>query len=313
MSASFSSLPAKGTRPLVGIELGGTKCICVLAYGPDEILAQEVVPTDDADTTLCALEAILSRWWNVHGFRAMGIASMGPIRVDPAAPDFGHILATTKPGWPGADIAGRLSRPFGVPMAFDTDVNGAALAEMRWGSGRGMTDFAYVTVGTGVGVGLVVNGKPSRGIGHSEIGHIRVPRLPGDTSPSACPFHTDCVEGLASGTAIKSRLGQQHVSEIASDHFIWDVVCDAVTAMCHALVCTSGPQRIVLGGGVIQKQPHLLARIEPALRQSLAGYIELPEGYPYVCAPLLGAMAGPLGPIAMALDLSPQREAIEVA
>lgn len=310
MNANFSVLSAKATQPLVGIELGGTKCICILAFGPDELIAQEVVPTTDAETTLGAIEQILARWWRTHGFRAMGIASMGPIRVDPKAPDYGHILATTKPGWPGADIAGRLSRPFGVPMAFDTDVNGAALAEMAWGAGRGLTDFAYVTVGTGVGVGLIVNGKPTRGIGHSEIGHIRVPRLPGDTAPSACCYHNDCVEGLASGTALKVRLGKQNVSEIAADHFIWDVVTDAITSMCHAMVCMTGPQRIVLGGGVMEKQPHILARIEPALRHSLAGYIELPADEPYVRAPQLGNMAGPLGPIAMALALEVEREAV---
>jgi fructokinase len=287
--------------PMAGVELGGTKCICTLAYGPEHIIAQHSIPTTGSNETLTAIEAVLTDWWGDIGFRALGIASMGPIRIDPQASDFGHILATTKPGWPGADIANRLNRQFNVPLSFDTDVNGAAVAEILWGAGQGMTDFAYVTVGTGVGVGLIVNGKPTRGIGHSEIGHIRVPRLPGDTFRSACKFHEDCVEGLASGTAIKARLGAQHVSEIDQAHFVWDVVADAITAMCHALVCTTGPQRIVLGGGVITKQPHLLDRIGPMLEASLAGYIDLPNDWPYVTAPGLGDLAGPLGPIALAI------------
>jgi fructokinase len=287
--------------PIAGIELGGTKCICTLAYGPGRIISQRSIPTTNSDQTLTAIEAVLSNWWSDVGFRAMGIASMGPIRIAPEAIDFGHILATTKPGWPGADIARRLNRPFNVPLAFDTDVNGAAVAEILWGAGQGMTDFAYVTVGTGVGVGLIVNGQPTRGIGHSEIGHIRVPRLPGDTFKSACKFHVDCVEGLASGNAIKQRLGAEHVSNIDCEHFVWDVVADAITAMCHGLVCTAGPQRIVLGGGVITKQPHLLHRIGPMLERSLAGYIELPNDRDYVSAPGLNELAGPLGPIALAI------------
>jgi fructokinase len=286
--------------PIAGVELGGTKCICILAYGPGKIISTKTVDTRDAETTLAEIETVLEKWWESIGFRALGIASMGPIRVDTNAPDFGHILATTKPGWPGADIAGRLNRKFQVPMAFDTDVNGAAMAEISWGAGHGMTDFAYITVGTGVGVGLIVNGQPTRGIGHSEIGHIRVPRLPGDTAPSACKFHSDCVEGLASGTAIKLRLGAQHVSEIDADHLIWDVVCDAITAMCHSLMCSTGPQHIVIGGGVFTRQPHLIDRIEGMLVKSLAGYLDLPNTRPFISAPGLGDMAGPLGPIALA-------------
>jgi fructokinase len=302
--ASVDGSPLHRDVPAIaGVELGGTKCICILATGPDSIIEQVSIPTTDSETTLTASEAVLQRWWDLHQFRALGIASMGPIRLDPKAADFGYMLATTKPGWPGADIANRLNRNFGVPLSFDTDVNGAALAEARWGAGQGLTDFAYVTVGTGVGVGLIVNGRPTRGIGHSEIGHIRVPRLPGDTFPSACIFHGDCVEGLASGTSIKLRLGATNVSDIDRDHFVWDVVADAITAMCHAMVCSTGPQRIILGGGVISKQPHLLDRIAPMLEKSLAGYIILPDDQPYIIEPLLGTMAGPLGPIALALSL----------
>ncbi|WP_010545011.1 ROK family protein [Sphingomonas elodea] len=287
--------------PVAGIELGGTKCVLTLAHGPDTILAQETVPTEAPEDTLSALAAVLARWWADTGFAALGIASFGPVCLDPAKAQFGHILTTSKPGWSGTDVARRLVAPYAVPMAFDTDVNGAALAEMRWGAGQGLRDFAYVTVGTGVGVGLVVNGLPTRGIGHCEMGHIRVPRLPGDTAPSGCPFHDDCIEGLASGTGIRAALGDQPVASVGPEHPVWDRVASAVALLCHTMVATTGPQRIAIGGGVLQRQPHLLARIDPLLRASIAGYLEVPQA-PYVVAPALGDQAGPLGPIAMALQ-----------
>ncbi|KZE11767.1 MULTISPECIES: ROK family protein [Sphingomonas] len=288
-----------GALPLAGIELGGTKCVCTLAHGPDAILAQETVPTEHPAVTLPAIAAILQKWWDAGGFAALGIASFGPVDLDPSSPTWGHILATTKPDWPMTDVAGALSSGFDVPVAFDTDVNGAAFAEVLWGCAKGLDDFAYVTIGTGVGVGLLVNGKPTRGIGHAEIGHLRVPRLATDTLPSGCPFHDDCVEGLASGTGIKAALGDVHVSTLANDHPVWDRVESAITAMCHAMVCTTGPKRIAIGGGVMNKQPHLLARIEPALRASINGYLPLPER-DYVVAPALGDQAGPMGSIALA-------------
>jgi fructokinase len=287
---------------LAGVELGGTKCIATLATGPDCVIAQETVPTTDPETTLAAVEAVLARWWAAHRFEALGIASFGPVDLDPVSASFGHILATTKPGWPMTDVAQRLAARFPIPMAFDTDVNGAALAEGRWGSCRGLDDYAYVTVGTGVGVGLIVHGRPTRGIGHSEMGHLRVPRLAGDIIPSACSFHPDCVEGLASGTAIKAALGATHVSDIASDHPLWDRVTSALASLCHALVCTTGPKRIAIGGGVVARQPHLLARLDPMLRTSINGYMRLPAG-PIVVAPALGDQAGPLGSIALAASV----------
>jgi len=292
---------SSATLPVAGIELGGTKCILTLAHGPDHIVAQETVPTEAPEKTLAALETVLAGWWSAQGFAALGIASFGPVCLDPANAQFGHILTTSKPNWSGTDVARRLAAPFAVPMAFDTDVNGAALAEMRWGAGQGLTDFAYVTVGTGVGVGLVINGKPTRGIGHCEMGHIRVPRLPSDTAPSGCPFHDDCIEGLASGTGIRAALGDQPVDSVGPDHVVWDRVASAIALLCHTMVATAGPQRIAIGGGVMQRQPHLLARIDPLLRESIAGYLTVPPA-PYIVSPALGDQAGPMGPIAMALQ-----------
>jgi fructokinase len=289
------------TSPLVaGVELGGTKCVLTLAAGPGRPAARRIVPTAEPDETLAAIGAVLTGWWEDPGFASLGIASFGPLCLDPASPGFGTVAETPKPGWRGAPVLARLADPFPVPVAFDTDVNGAALAERLWGTGRGLDDFAYVTVGTGIGVGLIVDGEPIRGFAHCELGHVRPARLPGDDWPGACLYHGDCVEGLASGTAIEKRLGLASAADLPSDHVVWDGVAHALAQLCHVLVCAAAPRRIAIGGGVIAGRPELLARIEPLLEASLAGYMLLPDP-PYVCAPGLGEEAGPLGPIAMAL------------
>ncbi|MBB3475500.1 ROK family protein [Sphingomonas sp. BK345] len=295
---------------LAGVELGGTKCVATLAHSPDAMLDQVTLPTLAPDETLPALAAVLAGWRERHGLAAVGIASFGPVCLDRASPRYGHVLATNKPGWRDADVLGTVAAPLGLPTGFDTDVNGAALAEMRWGAGRGLDDFAYVTVGTGVGVGLVVHGRPTRGLGHSEIGHIRVPRARGDDAPSACRYHDDCVEGLASGSALRLRLGDRDVATVGPDDPVWEPIVDVLAAMCHALVGSTGPLRIAIGGGMPVKQPHLLPRIAARLEASLAGYMELPEDG-YIVPPALGDRAGPLGAIALAADAL--EEAADVA
>ena len=290
-----------GETLLAGVELGGTKCICTLATSAGEIVAQETMPTTDPEETLGRIEAVLAGWQSEHRLAGLGIASFGPVDLDPASPTWGFITTTPKPGWRQADVAPRLGRDLGVPLAFDTDVNGAALAEMKWGAGQGMSDFAYITVGTGVGVGLIVNGRPTRGFAHSELGHVRVARLPGDDWPGACPYHGACVEGLAAGGSIAKRLGGS-AANLAPDDPVWDTVAHALAQLCHVLVCAAAPRRIVIGGGVVSGQPHLLGRIHDMLVESLAGYVILPKGADYVAAPGLGDLAGPLGPIALALD-----------
>jgi len=283
-----------------GVELGGTKCVCTLAYEDGKVIDQATVPTLHPDETLPAIVAILRTWWDTQGFAALGIASFGPIELNPASDQHGRIGATTKAGWAGTDVRGILSEPFDVPTGFDTDVNGAALAEMAWGCAVGMDDFAYVTVGTGIGVGLVVHGLPTRGIGHSELGHIRVPRLPDDVVPSFCRFHDDCVEGLASGSALALRLAGRSAAGLSAEDAVWEPMVHTLAVLCHTLVCATGPHRIAIGGGVVTGQPHLLARIEAALIASLNGYMRLPAKGPYVVAPALGDKAGPLGSIAVA-------------
>jgi fructokinase len=287
--------------PHAGVELGGTKCIAILARGPDEIIARKVIATTTPDETLGGIEATLRDWQAAESFRSLGIASFGPVDLDGQSPTYGHIVRTSKPGWSNTNVARRLQRATGVPVAFDTDVNGAALAEMRWGSGRGMQDFAYITVGTGIGVGLIVNGEPTRGFAHSELGHIRPVRLPGDDFAGCCPYHVDCVEGLASGLALKARLGDRTFGDLNDDDPVWDAVAWALAQLCHVIVCAAAPHAIAIGGGVMERQQHLIGRVNRMLEQSLSGYMPLPGGGTYVRSPELGSNAGPLGAIALAI------------
>lgn len=299
---------AAGILPLVaGVELGGTKCLCLLGTGPDDIWDERRFPTGAPEATLAAIEAALDEWRGAHDVAALGIASFGPIANHRASPDWGRMRRTPKPGWSGADLVGRLARPLGVPVGFDTDVNGAALAEGRWGAARGLDDFAYVTVGTGVGVGLIVHGRPAGGFAHGEAGHLRIARAPGDDWPGACPFHGDCVEGLASGPAIAARLGRDPAGA-APDDPVWTLVAHSLAQLAHNLVLTAAPRRILLGGGVMTARPELFPRIREALVASLAGYVELPAE-DFVAPPGLGVLAGPCGALALALDALAAEEA----
>jgi fructokinase len=285
--------------PLIaGIELGGTKINCILARGPDGIEDEVRIPTTTPEETLAAVEAVLDRW---KGFVALGIASFGPIAIDRAADDYGQITSTPKPGWAGTDVARRLERRTGVPTRFHTDVIGAALAEARWGAARDLADSAYVTVGTGIGVGMIAAGRPVDGLTHGEFGHVRPVRLVGDDWAGSCPFHGDCVEGLAAGPAIGARTGQP-ADELPREHPAWDLVAHALGQLLHMLVLTGVPRRIVMGGGVMMGTPHLFPRVRAEMSRSLAGYVSVPEverADSFVVPAALGGRAGPLGAIVL--------------
>jgi len=289
------------TSPLIaGVELGGTKCICVLGSGPDDIRDEVRIPTTTPDETLAAIEAVLGGW---SGYQALGIASFGPVSIDRAAENYGFITATTKAGWSNTDVGRRLARQAGVPLGFNSDVAGAALGEGRWGAARDVADHAYVTVGTGIGIGIVMGGEPTNGLTHPELGHIRPVRLPGDAWPGACTFHGDCLEGLASGPAIKARAGKPS-EQLAADDPVWDGVAHALAQLAHTLVLTGIPRRIVMGGGVMTGMPHLFPRIREKLVASLGGYVAAPGLDPvenYVVPAALGNHAGPLGAIELGI------------
>ncbi|RZJ05243.1 MAG: ROK family protein [Brevundimonas sp.] len=293
------------TSPLVaGIELGGTKCVCILASGPDDVRDEVRMPTTSPEETLSAIRAVLDRWAAADGFAAIGVASFGPLELDRTAAQYGRIVTTTKPGWSGADLT-RLGVGFDVPFALDTDVNGAALSEGRWGAAQGLSTYAYITVGTGIGVGSIVGGRSIVGLGHSEAGHLRVGRLPGDVWPGVCSYHGDCVEGLASGPAVGARAGRAG-GELMPQDPAWDMVVHALSGLLHNLVLTTAPMRVLIGGGVMDGQPWLFPRIRRALIDSLAGYAGAgriaadPDAF--LQPPGLGARAGPLGAVALGLS-----------
>lgn len=298
----------KRAKPLLaGVELGGTKCVCLIGAGPDDIREQIAIPTGgDADATLNRIEYILRNFRTTHGpIAALGVASFGPVDLDRTSARYGSITSTAKPGWRNTDVVRRLAKLFPVPVGFDTDVNGAALAEGRWGAAKHLADFAYVTVGTGVGVGLVVDGRPAYGFSHSELGHIRVARKAGDLWHGACAFHGDCVEGLASGMAIAARAGLP-ASQIPCDSPVWELVAHTLAQLLHTIVLATAPRRILIGGGVAEGRPELLECVRRQLLESLNGYLKLDQltgGIDgYAVPPGLGSLAGPLGALALAAD-----------
>jgi fructokinase len=300
-----------GSRPLfAGVELGGTKCICLIASAPDDVRAQVSIPTgSDPKVTLDRIVDQLRAWRAVHGpAQALGIASFGPIDRSTGSATYGHITSTGKPGWRFVDVAGTLARAVKLPVYFDTDVNGAALAEGRWGAAQNLSDFAYVTVGTGVGVGLVVNGALVHGFAHPELGHMRIARPGHDQSSGACVLHADCVEGFASGTAIAARTGTP-AHQLAADDSVWQGVTHALGQLLHTIVLATAPRRIILSGGVAQARPELLEGVRRSLLSSLNGYLALeavagPIDEYVVCAGL-GSQAGPLGALALAAEAHP--------
>lgn len=290
--------------PLIaGVELGGTKCVCTLASGPDDVREQVRLPTTTPEETLARIGKVLRRWKADFGFESLGIGSFGPLDLDEHSESFGSIVSTPKPRWTNTDLLA-LGCDLDVPIAIDTDVNGAALAEGRWGAARGLRSFAYITVGTGIGVGTIISGQPVRGLGHSEAGHMRVARLPSDDWPGVCPYHGDCVEGLAAGPALLARTGQ--IGEtLAPEHPVWRPVIHALGGLLHNLVLTAAPERILIGGGVFSSNSHLFQRLRPVLLRSLASYgpvgqleIEIDD---FVTSPDLGPMAGPFGSVALGL------------
>lgn len=287
---------------VAGIELGGTKCIALMARGT-EILRSERIPTTDPEATLAAAANAFDQWNAELGVpRALGIAGFGPLRLDRARADYGHITATPKPGWAGTDLVGYFSGRLNGPIGFDTDVAGAAMAEYHWGGAQGCDVAVYLTVGTGIGGGVIANGKPVHGSVHPEIGHVRVRRRADDGFAGICPFHGDCIEGLASGPAIAARSGVSSEA-MAPDHPIWEDVTSEVAELMATLLLTLSPSRILVGGGVFQHQQQLLTPLREKTASLLNGYIAGMTAdtlVDVIAAPMLSDRAGPLGAVALA-------------
>ncbi|HEX8534132.1 MAG TPA: ROK family protein [Allosphingosinicella sp.] len=289
---------------IAAVELGGTKVLAAIARDPLKPLRQIRISTDEPSATLRAVADFFDEAREELGQpEALGIASFGPIDIRPGSPGWGRMGRTTKPGWAGADVGGYLGRRLGSPVNLDTDVNGAALAEARWGAGRGLGSIAYLTVGTGIGGGIAINGEALHGAAHPEIGHVRIRRDPGDSYSSRCPYHEDCAEGLASGPAIMERFGKT-LTELEPDHPFRSILADYLGQVCATLVLIASPQRIVIGGGVMTGGA-LHAGVEKAMLRWLNGYVETgpADGSPFIVPPGLGDQAGLAGGFALAQDL----------
>jgi fructokinase len=287
------------------VEAGGTKFVVAIGTDRGEILLEERFATSDPASTLAATRDFLRQRTREFGaLAAIGAASFGPVELDPSSAHYGFIGQTPKAGWSHTDMAGALAREFHCPIGFDTDVNAAALAEHRWGAARDVKNLVYLTIGTGIGGGVVVDGKPIHGLMHPEIGHVYPRRHPLDANfDGVCPFHRDCMEGLASGPAIVARTGVS-LRELEDMHPQWEIEADYLGQLCAQLIVTVSPQRIVMGGGVMT-QPRLLSLIRPQVRRWLGGYInrsEIQNGIDrYIVAPELGDRAGVLGGLVLAI------------
>jgi len=283
-----------------GIETGGSKWECGLGTGPDDLRATLTIPTTSPDETIGRAVAFFQREGPVD---AIGIGSFGPVDQKPASPSWGHITTTPKPGWANTDVGQEVRRRLAVPVAFDTDVNAAALGEHRWGAAQGLDTFCYITIGTGIGGGGMAGGNLLHGLLHPEFGHIRIPHDTGaDPFPGVCPYHGDCWEGLASGRAIEARWGRPP-EELVDNDDVWELEARYVALGLVCVICVLSPQRIVIGGGV-GTVGGLLPRVRPQVVALMNGYVNsvaVGDGIAdYITPPALGSRSGVLGAIALA-------------
>ncbi len=274
-----------------GIEAGGTKFICGVGTGPDDLETFEFPTTSPEETIERTLD-----FFRPHSVNRIGIGSFGPVDLNPASATHGFITMTPKLAWRNFDLAGALRRGTGAEVVIDTDVNAAAEGEFRWGAAQGLNTFIYLTIGTGIGGGGMVNGGLMHGLLHPEMGHIRIPHDWGvDPYKGGCPSHGDCLEGLASGPAMEARWGMK-AQELPPDHPAWALQANYLALGLANWIFTLSPQKIILGGGVM-KQERLFSEIRKRVDELINGYLQAPEIVP----PGLGARAGILGSLALAI------------
>jgi fructokinase len=305
----------KSVKPLLGaVEAGGTKFICAVGTRDGRILSETRILTTSPDETLGhALTYFRQQIQSLGPLTSIGIASFGPLDPHRESTTYGQILATPKSGWAFTDIVGPFRSAFDVPIGFDTDVNGSALGEWRWGAAVGLETFIYLTIGTGIGGGGLVDGKLLHGLQHPEMGHIAIPQdKERDPFEGVCPFHKDCFEGLASGPAIEKRWGTQ-AQNLDPGHPAWDLEAQYIALALRTYICMLSPERIILGGGVMQ-QNHLFPRIRRKTLTALNGYIHSPhilDGMDeFIVAPDLGGKSGLMGALVLADGAAGKEEEI---
>jgi len=292
-----------------GVEGGGTKFVCAVGTGPEDLSRAEFPTGDEPGRVLSEATRWLKARERERGpLAAVGVGSFGPVDLREESATYGRITSTPKPGWAGADVAGAFRRAFpGIPVGFETDVNAAALGEFYWGAGRGLSDFVYITMGTGVGAGIVSGGRLVHGLVHPEVGHMLLPRERGDKFEGVCPYHGPCWEGLCSGPAILRRAGTPAES-LPAGHEAWTLVTDYTARALANLVFVLSPERVIIGGGVRKAGPlgqdAFFSRLREKTRRALAGYVASPslseEGINgFVVPPRLGDDAGVCGAVAL--------------
>lgn len=288
----------------IGIEGGGTKFVCVHGTGPDNLQDRTVIPTKSPAETIHQVIEYIKAVKKKVNIKAIGVAVFGPLDLDHTSSTYGHITTTPKEGWQNFNLVGVLKNEFHLPIGFDTDVNGSALGEYRWGAGQGLDDFIYLTVGTGIGGGLMINGKLVHGAMHPEMGHILIPQdTSRDTYKGACQFHKNCLESLASGTAMSARWNVASALDLPENHEAWDLEAHYLGLGIANYVLTLSPKRIIIGGGVMH-QDHLLKKIRREVIKCLNGYLKCEKIInhmdDYIVKPSLGDNAGICGAIALA-------------
>ena len=291
-----------------GIEGGGTKFVCAIGTGPDDIRAEARFPTTTPTETLPKVIDFFKEQIRAYGNLAgLGIASFGPVDLKPQSPTYGYITSTPKPGWAFFNFMGTMKQVMDIPMGFETDVNMAALGEWTWGAGKGLDTFVYLTIGTGIGGGIIAGGKLIHGLVHPEIGHILLPHdRQADPFEGSCPYHKDCFEGLANGPAIEKRWGQRGET-LPLDHPAWELEAHYLALAVESLVVTLSPERVALGGGVME-QPRLFPMVREKVQRMLNGYVKsdqiLEHMDTYIVPPGLGRRSGVMGALALARQVA---------
>lgn len=281
-----------------GIEAGGTKFVCAVADENLKMVEKTSIPTTTPEETLEKVFAFFDQY-DLH---SMGIGSFGPIGIDPKKDSYGYILSTPKKGWAHYNFLGAMKERYAIPFAFTTDVNAAAYGELKEGAAQGKDSCIYLTVGTGIGGGVVVDGEIFQGASHPEMGHIHVKRHPEDDYEGNCPYHKDCLEGVAAGPSLEARTGIKG-QDLPLDHKIWDIQAYYIGQALMNYSLTLAPDMIVLGGGVMN-QNHLLEKIRQQFEEQMADYMETPPADEYIVRWGLPNESGIRGCLLLAKDLT---------
>lgn len=282
-----------------GIEAGGTKMVCAVADENGNLIDRVTFPTRGPEETFADMIAYFKKW----KIEALGIGCFGPIDLCKESPTYGYITSTPKPGWANVDVVGTFREALGVPIGFDTDVNGAILGEVTWGAARGVDTAIYITIGTGVGVGVYVNGGLLHGLVHPEAGHMLLARHPQDNYAGKCPYHHTCLEGLAAGPAIEERWGAKG-AELADRAEVWELEAYYIAQAVANYILAYSPRKIILWGGVMH-QESLFSMVREKTKELLGGYVShemiFEKMEEYIVKPALGEDPGILGAVQLGM------------